>query len=143
MERYHSMDTTFFDYAAYEQLICTIGTASKENTDVGEDAKEDLTTVSKAFDAFRNYVDTVDIGEVRVKTARFRYEGEDLRAIITTYDKSRRIAHEAAIAQCSVINRIAKFYGVEKIFTGDLDDRLQVADFCLETVCKIFQNRSL
>ncbi len=50
---------------------------------------------------------------------------------------------EAAIVNVRLVNRLAQLYGVAPLFTGDDKERLQVADFCLDVVVQIFQNRMM
>ena len=40
-------------------------------------------------------------------------------------------------------NRLAKFYGLPKIFLGNINDRYEVADFCLDVVTQVFEARTL
>ena len=48
-----------------------------------------------------------------------------------------------AIINCRLVNRLAEIYGVSPLFLGDDKERLQVADFCLDTVIMVFNNRIL
>ena len=45
------------------------------------------------------------------------------------------------IVAASVLNRLAERFGVRPVFTGDIADRHQVADFCLEVAGWLFVNR--
>lgn len=65
------------------------------------------------------------------------------REMITRYDRRRHDAHEEAIANVRLVNRLAEMYGVAQLFTGDDQERLQVADFCLDVTVQIFQNRMM
>ena len=57
------------------------------------------------------------------------------------YDRNRHNQHEDAIANVRMVNRLAALYDVQPLFTGDDQERLQVADFCLDVVVQVFQNR--
>ena len=61
--------------------------------------------------------------------------------MVSDYDAKRHNAHENAIVAASVLNRMARRYGTEPVFTGDAADRHQVADFCLEIAGWLFVNR--
>ena len=130
---------TMFNFEGYEKLIKTIGEKLKTND---EDAKMEMDAVSRAIGACVEYVSNVDNGENAIRVAYARYEGEDLRSIIEGIDKSRRFAHENAIACVSMLNRVAiMFNHMDAIFIGDINDRLLVADFCLEVTVKLFNER--
>ncbi len=125
-----------FNLNAYNALIETAASAAKTGD---EDAIDDVAFIKKATDSWHGYVSTVDMTETRIKVARFRCEGEEYREVVAEADRARRNAHEAAIANAAIVNRIARAYGIsEKIFRGDLNDRYQVADFCLAVTVALF-----
>lgn len=124
----------YFDHAEYIKMFDVI---SKDN---GEFAKEDLDAVNDALTECRNYVNTVDTTEQQIMLAQVRFEGDEYRNAIMRYDTQRRRAHESAIASAHMLNRIARLYGCQTIYKGG-EDRLEVADFCLEVTVKLFQNR--
>lgn len=132
---------TMFNFEGYEKLILAIGEKLKLKPD-DENALTEMDIVSRAVKACVEYVSNVDNGENAIRTAYFRHEGEDLRSVIEGIDKSRRIAHENAIACVSMLNRVATLFNhMDVIFIGDINDRLQVADFCLEVTVKLFNER--
>jgi len=137
MDRINNAEIKLFDLEAYNQLLSSCSDAASHGDD---DAIEDLRVIKRATDSFHGYVNTVDMTETRIKVARFRSEGEELREVVEEADRARRYAHEAAISNAAMINRIARFYGVNKaIFLGDSADRYQVADFCLDVTVAIFK----
>ena len=69
------------------------------------------------------------------------FEGDEYREMVSRYDRNRHNAHEDAIANVRLVNRLATMYDSEPLFTGDDQERLQVADFCLDVTVQIFQNR--
>jgi hypothetical protein len=87
--------------------------------------------------------------ETRLKIARLRLEGEELRALTENLDKNRRYAHEALIADLHIFNRFfIKEFGedvpVGGIFNKDPDairDRIAVADWAGELLTAVYQNR--
>lgn len=130
----------YFVFEAYTKLINVLGAKEKAGD---KEAHEVLRFVHRGIEAFVNYVSVVDMEETQVRIAYSRLEGEDLRDAVERADRSRRIAHEGAISQASVLNRICGMYGVNPIFTGDVEDRWQVAEFCGEVVSKIFKERKI
>ncbi len=125
-----NMKKDFFNHDAYLLL-----------SEKARGEADDLDVIKEAMESFCEYVRVVDDTEVAIRMASFRLEGYDLRQAIENYDKSRRLAHNSAIVNARMINRIAALYAVDAIFTGDYDDRLQVADFCLEVTNALFVNR--
>ena len=125
---------SYFDHAEYLKMFDII------SNDNGEFAKEDLEAVDDALTQCRNYVNVVDTTEQQIMLAGVRFEGEQFREMVTRYDTQRRHAHEAAIASANMLNRISNMYGCQTIYKGS-EDRLEVADFCLEVTVALFQNR--
>ena len=82
------------------------------------------------------YVQTVCNGENLLNTA-----DETDRDMVGEYDAIRHNAHEDAITSAAVLNRLADRQGIAPLYTGDITDRHQVADFCLEMTAWLFQNR--
>ena len=136
MERNY-VGSNYFDYDAY------IALADKIKARGDSDARDDLEALDDAMTSFREYVNKVDAGEQQIKLAAVRFEGEEYREMITQYDRNRHNQHESAIANVRLVNRLAQIYGVNPLFTGDDQNRLEIADFCIDVVVKIFNNRSL
>ena len=110
-----------------------------------EIAKEDddmklVELINDLVDTFRKYVNSVVEMEIRIPVERFRMEAEDLQRFIERLDLNRRIIHEKAIDSCRILNRICDTMGLEEFYSGDLEDRYQVADFCLEIVSELFRD---
>ena len=129
------MDMQFFDESALKALIRRFSTSSDPY------AREDLDTVEKAMEAFHNYVNTVVDGEMKLLIQGSSLEGQEYRDAIISYDVDRHSAHEKAIGDAKLVNRLAAREGLPPIFTGDETQRHQIADFCLELDQYLFQNR--
>lgn len=97
--------------------------------------------VENAMKSALQYVNAVDSMELAMPRIMATLDGEDMRRQIEMLDKSRRCAHEAAIAQVSFLNRICDMYGIAAIYTGSLDDRIQIGDFCIDVVKEVFAGR--
>ena len=137
MERNYTEEMRFFDHDAYVKL------AEKMKASKDPEAAEDLEALNDAITSFRDYVNRVDAGEQQIRLAAVRFEGEEYREMVTQYDRRRHDQHEAAIVNVRLVNRLAQLYGVSPLFNGDDNERLQVADFCLDVVVQIFQNRMM
>ena len=120
----------FFDMSAFQMLSSR---ASEE--------PDDLEIIKDAVDSFTGYVKDVDVGEQQIKLAYATLDGDELRQRVTAVDARRRRNHEKAISNARMLNRLAEIYKVSAIFTGDFNDRLQVADFCLDISVEIFESR--
>ena len=95
------------------------------------------------MEAFHRYVDTVVTGETKLLLQGSNLDGQEYRDAITSYDGDRHSAHEKAIGDAKLINRLAAREGLPPIFTGDETQRHQIADFCLELDQYLFQNRRM
>lgn len=117
----------YFNTEAYKSLLMkTRVSEEKDDPGVLADLTADCLT----------YVQIVCEGENALNTAK-----EADRSMVSDYDAKRHNAHENAIVAASVLNRMARRYGTEPVFTGDAADRHQVADFCLEIAGWLFVNR--
>ena len=129
------MGMHFFNHDAYIEL------ADKIKASGSPDAADDLEALNDAMTSFREYVNRVDAGEQQILLAAVRFEGDENRDMVSRYDRNRHNAHEDAIANVRLVNRLATMYDSEPLFTGDDQERLQVADFCLDVTVQLFQNR--
>lgn len=103
-----------------------------------KDDQELLEFVGVKMNAFLDYVDAVVNMEVMQPIIYARYEGQDIRDRIQELDSKRRSKHEVAIAAAAQITRLSEKYHVTPMFNGDVEDRYQVADFCMEMVSEFF-----
>ena len=131
------MEKKYLNESALKDLIRRLSTSNDP------DAREDFDIVTKAMEAFHRYVDTVVTGETKLLLQGSNLDGQEYRDAITQYDGDRHSAHEKAIGDAKLINRLAAREGLPPIFTGDDTQRHQVADFCLELDQYLFQNRRM
>jgi hypothetical protein len=136
MERNYE-NKKFFDFDAFTKLAAAIKGSESEY------ATEDLETLDSAMTSFRKYVDQVDMGEQQIRLAAVRFEGDAYREMISRYDRQRHDHHETAIANVRLVNRLASMYGVPPLFVGNDQNRYEVADYCLNVVCDLFNNRMM
>ena len=131
------MENSYLNESALKDLIQRVSTGT------GPDAREDLDTVKKALEKFHNYVNTVVTNEADLLFQRGALQGEDYKNAVSAYDEKRHIAHEKAIGDAILLNRLAPAYNVPPVFTGDETKRHQIADFCLEVDGYFFRNRMM
>ena len=98
----------------------------------GEDVADDTEIVNDIMNHCVQYVNSVAAHEKTLELIRFRYESDELIRRIEEVDHLRRAVHNVAIGNCNIINRLANSYGVGEIFTGNTNNRYEVADFCGE-----------
>ncbi len=128
-------------YFAYENYLALITAVSQRVKGGDFDAQEDIEFLQNHFKNFFAYVDGVCNSEVGIHLASGSLEGASKQNRITELDRMRSKHHDAAIASASAVNRIADYYGVGPIYTGDPGVRRQVAAFCMEAVSILFENR--
>jgi len=132
------MKAQYLDENALKALINRVSTSSDPN------ARDDLEIVNKAIESFHNYVNAVVRGERDLLIQCSSLEGQAYRDAISSYDECRHVAHETAIFNVKLLNRLAtQQYNMQPIFTGDDSQRHQVADFCLELDQYLFMNRRI
>ena len=127
-----------FDADRYLALENTI----KQQAAAGsEDAADDLGFLKKAVLSFAHYVYMVSEERIEARLAMGVKTGDELRETLSHFDAVRHNAHEAAIANANMLNRIALDYGVEHVFTGDASNRREVGEFCGKITAWLFENR--
>ncbi|AJF08153.1 DUF3232 domain-containing protein [Geoalkalibacter subterraneus] len=113
----------------------------------GDDVAVSL--LEKLLDSAERYFGTVCKMEARLKMARFRLEGEELRDLTETLDRNRRMAHEALISNLHIFNRYAlKEFGEDMPIGGvfsknpeAIRDRIAVGDWAGELLCALYVRR--
>ena len=115
------------------------------NVTTGTDpqCREDAGILEDVLSSFQAYVDAVVHGETQLLLHGPDPDGTQYREMVSQYDQHRHGCHEAAIINVKLLNRLAAMYGVEPVFTGDCNQRHQVADFCLEITAYFFRNRRM
>ena len=108
----------------------------KTDHDVLDIIKTDITHLQE-------YVQAVYSMETLIPIYRVRYDGDDLRYNIEKLDNARRDKHNLAIMSVKRLNRFAGLADLPRLFDGNVDDRYEVADFCMNTVNTVFSARSL
>ncbi len=128
----------FFDPNQYLKLKSAI---KKSILDGDAEAMENLQFLKRAVLSFINYV--AKVGEERVERnfADGVLKAAEYRQVVESFDLSRHNAHEQAIVNTRIINRMAASYGIQNIFLGDQENRREVGRFCGEFSNWVFVNR--
>ena len=122
-----------FDYNAYQSLI--------DEIQKDEDKVELMDVLHDSMKTCCDYVSSVDAMELAMPRLTVNYEGADFCERVEQYDRARRIAHEAARASVSCFNRMAFTFGTASLYLGEMDDRYQIVDLCVDVVSIVFANR--
>lgn len=128
----------YFNYENYRALVAAVGVRAKDGD---ADANEDMEYISGHFSNFVSYIKAISDSEVGIHLASGSLDGNEKQQRVTELDRIRSKTHDSAIASASAINRIAAFYGIGNIYTGDPAVRRQVAAFCMEVATVLFENR--
>lgn len=103
--------------------------------------KEDKDIVEDIINDFSTYIKKVADMENAINVARFRLQGQEYRDYISNLDTQRRAAHNNAIVGVKMLNRLCKMNEMPEIYTGNMDDRNEVAEFCMAVVKELFNER--
>lgn len=128
----------YFNYSNYLSLVAAVGAKAKSGDAA---AAEDIDFISGHFSNFLAYVKAVCDSEVGIHLASGSLDGNAKQDRMSELDRMRSKNHDSAIASASAINKIAAYYGVGNIYTGDPAVRRQVAAFCMEVTSVLFENR--
>ncbi len=130
------MDKKYLDETTLKELIRRIMTGNDSIS------QQDQETIESILRSFHDYVDEVVKGETGI-LLNPQAVGQPYRDMVTQYDQTRHCAHETAIINVRVLNRLANLYDLPPVFTGSADERHQVAAFCLELDVYLFENRRM
>ena len=128
----------YFDQEQYLALEAAI----KRAVLAGDaDAVEDLDFLKKAVLSFASYFYAVNEEQIETRFAKGVFKGTGFQEIVSHFDQTRHAAHEQAIVNARMLNRIASAYGIKDVFLGDPLNRREVGHFCGEICGWIFENR--
>jgi len=105
-------------------------------SDLAKDIEEIINSCGK-------YVERVNAMEAVITTLRFMLEPEDYRQRLIEIDKSRRAFHNSLIVNIKLLNRYCKLAGLPEIYEGDLESRIEIAEFAKKVVDEMFETRKL
>ena len=102
-----------------------------------------LEIIEDTIDVYGNYVAYVYKMESLRTILKIRLEAEEYKNIIEEMDEKRTRIHNAAIAATKVINRLCESNELSLFFEGNIDDRVEVAEFIRDVIVGVFENRKL
>ncbi len=107
------------------------------------DDVEVLEIIEDTIDVYGNYVAYVYKMESLRPILKIRLEAAEYKNIIEEMDKKRTRIHNSAIASTKVINRLCESNELSLFFEGNIDDRVEVAEFIRDVIVGVFENRKL
>lgn len=108
-----------------------------------EDDADVLEIIEDTINSYGDYVNYVYKMESKKVIFRLKLEPLEYRALVQDMDANRTNIHNAAIASTRMINRLCETKDLEIFYQGDIDDRVEIAEFIKEVVVNIFENRKL
>ena len=108
-----------------------------------EDEADVLEIIEDTINSYGDYVNYVYKMESKKVIFRLKLEPLEYREVVQKMDSNRTNIHNAAIASTKIINRLCEPKKLELFYQGDIDDRVEVAEFIKEVVLNIFENRKL
>ena len=121
-------------YEKFSKMIAAV-----RNMDNSEDVEFYLDTIQQKIDRFESYVEKVFKMVIQYPILDARFEGQALQDKKMALDESRTVAHNAAIAACSVLNRICISLDVEPFCPNpDEHSRTEIADFVGQFVYEVY-----
>ena len=134
------MSNKYLNLEAFRKLLSAIN----ERVEISnQESLSNLQAVADCIITCSNYIQSVIQFEIITGTASVLYDAGQATEIYQREDMARHNAHEAAIIHVRLLNRICDAYGVERVYVGDVSNRIQVADFCGELTNTVFQNRKI
>jgi len=99
--------------------------------------------VDEIINSCAKYLESVTAMESCISVLRFTLEPEEYRVRLTELDKARRLVHNGLIANVKILNRYCNMAQLPSIYEGDLESRIEIAEFARTVVDEMFETRKL
>lgn len=106
-----------------------------------KDDKDVLEMIYDSLESMSSYVKAVNSMENTITVLRFKMDPEEYHIRVQELDRNRKIIHDGVISSIKFLNRISNVAHLPLFYSGDVDDRYEVATFAGEVVKEIFDNR--
>jgi hypothetical protein len=120
-----------------KNLMMKIEKQNSENKDLEKEMLEDL-----AKDC-GEYISCIINMENTINLAKTRLEAKEYQELITTLDRSRTTTHNVVISGVKVLNRLSVLYEFPLVFTGNVNSRIEVAEFAKIYLDELFNERRI
>ena len=105
------------------------------------DDVEVLEIIEDTVNVYGDYVAYVYKMESLRPILKIKLSMDEYKNVVEEMDEKRTRIHNAAIAATKVINRLCESNDLSLFFEGNIDDRVEVAEFIRNVVVNVFQNR--
>ena len=107
------------------------------------DDVEVLEIIEDTIDVYGEYVAYVYKMESLRHILRIKLGKDEYKNAVEEMDEKRTRIHNTAIASTKTINRLCEFNELPLFFQGNIEDRVEVAEFIRDVVVNVFENRKL
>lgn len=102
-----------------------------------------INDVDETISLCGQYVQKVIAMEAAFVAADLYKEFQEYREYITKLDEDRHHTHDALIVHVKMLNKLCEMTGIESIYQGNIDNRIDVGDFALIVTAELFDTRKL
>ena len=102
-----------------------------------------LEIIEDTIDVYGEYVAYVYKMESLRPILKIKLGKDEYKNAVEEMDKTRTRIHNSAIASTKIINRLCESNRIPLFFEGNIDDRVEVAEFIKNVVTNVFENRKL
>ena len=107
------------------------------------DDVEVIEIVEDTINVYGDYVAYVHKMESLKPILKIKLGKDEYKNSIEEMDEKRTRIHNAAIASTKIINRLCESNRITMFFEGNIEDRVEVAEFIRDVVVNVFENRKL
>ena len=107
------------------------------------DDVEVLEIIEDTVNVYGDYVAYVHNMESLKPILKIKLGKHEYKNAVEEMDEKRTRIHNAAIASTKTINRLCEFNELPLFFQGNIEDRVEVAEFIKNVVTNVFENRKL
>jgi hypothetical protein len=121
----------------YKQIINQLVSNLKDRND-----SDAISLVNETLKNCWKYIQRVNELEAYLLT-KSADTPESYQQIVTELDKSRSVSHDSLISSVKIVNRLCIEADLQPIFSGNIENRIEVAEFAMEVALEIFRERRL
>ena len=107
------------------------------------DDVEVIEIIEDTINVYGDYVAYVHKMESLKPILKIKLGKDEYKNAVEEMDEKRTRIHNAAIASTKTINRVCEFNELPLFFQGNIEDRVEVAEFIKNVVTNVFENRKL
>ena len=107
------------------------------------DDVEVIEIIEDTINGYGDYVAYVHKMESLKPILKIKLGKDEYKNSVEEMDEKRTRIHNAAIASTKIINRLCESNRIPLFFEGNIDDRVEVAEFIRDVVVNVFENRKL